>query len=293
MNIGFIGLGIMGKPMCVNLLKNKQNVYISSSNDDTNEELSNYGVTVSADYGEVAANSDTIILMLPDSAEVHEVVIKSELYKNFNPETIVIDMSSINPETSKEVFNIISKDGHQYIDAPVSGGEEKAIDGTLSVMAGGHVDTFNKIKPVLEYMGANIVHIGPVGSGNAVKLVNQVVVANNIIALSEGVTLAKELDLDLDTVYNAISGGLAGSTVMDNKFKKMSEEEYRPGFKMKLHMKDLTNAFESVDEDFIKNLPITNQTKEIMAELLEDDNVNEEDHSALFRYYSNEKDYRQ
>lgn len=293
MNIGFIGLGIMGKPMCINLLKNKQNVYISSSNDDTNEELSNYGVTVSADYGEVAANSDIIILMLPDSAEVHEMVIKSELYKNFNPETIVIDMSSINPETSKEVFNTISKDGHQYIDAPVSGGEEKAIDGTLSVMAGGDEETFKKIKPILEYMGASIVHVGPVGSGNAVKLVNQVVVANNIIALSEGVTLAKELDLDLDTVYNAISGGLAGSTVMDNKFKKMSEEEYRPGFKMKLHMKDLNNAFESVDEDFIKNLPITNQTKDIMTELLETPDIHEEDHSALYRYYANKKDYRQ
>lgn len=286
MNIGFIGLGIMGKPMCVNLLKNKQNVYISSSNDDTNDELSNYGVNVLSDYGEVAAKSDIIILMLPDSAEVHEVVIVSELYKKFNPETTVIDMSSINPEMSKEVFNIINKDGHQYIDAPVSGGEEKAIDGSLSVMAGGDEKTFNKIKPILEYMGASIVHVGPVGSGNSVKLVNQVVVANNIIALSEGMTLAKELDLDLDTVYNAISGGLAGSTVMDNKFKKMAEEEYEPGFKMKLHMKDLNNSFESVDEDFTKKLPITNQTKEIMAELLKDDNVSEEDHSALFRYYS-------
>ena len=293
MNIGFIGLGIMGKPMSVNLLKNNQNVFISSSNDDTNDELANYGATVLADYGEVAAKSDVIILMLPDSAEVREVVIGSGLYKKFNPETIVIDMSSINPETSKEVFNTINKDGHQYIDAPVSGGEEKAIDGTLSVMAGGDEETFNKIKPILEFMGASIVHVGPVGSGNAVKLVNQVVVANNIIALSEGITLAKELNLDLDTVYNAISGGLAGSTVMDAKFKKMAEEEYKPGFKMKLHMKDLNNAFESVDQEFTKNIPITNQMKEIMAELLEDESVSEDDHSALFKYYANNKDYRQ
>lgn len=292
MNIGFIGLGIMGKPMCVNLLKNNQKVYISSSNDDTNDELSSYGATVLADYKEVAAKSEIIVLMLPDSAEVHEVVISSELYKEFNPATTVIDMSSINPETSKEVFNTINKDGHQYIDAPVSGGEEKAIEGTLSVMAGGDEETFEKIKPILEYMGASIVHVGPVGSGNSVKLVNQVVVANNIIALSEGVTLAKELGLDLDTVYNAISGGLAGSTVMDNKFNKMASEEYNPGFKMKLHMKDLNNAFESVDADFTKNLPITNQTKEIMEELLENNDIHEEDHSALFRYYSDKKDYR-
>src|SRR5699024_4569434 len=242
---------------------------------------------VMAEWGEVAEQAEVIILMLPDSTEVREGVIDSELYKKFNPGTTVVDMSSINPETSKEVFNTINPDGHQYIDAPVSGGEEKAIDGTLSIMAGGDEATFNKIKPILEYMGASIVHTGPVGSGNSVKLVNQVVVANNIIALSEGITLAKELDLDLDTVYNAISGGLAGSTVMDAKFKKMMEEEYEPGFKMKLHMKDLNNAFESVDENFAKNIPITNQTKKIMRELLESSDIHEEDHSALYKYYKN------
>lgn len=293
MNIGFIGLGIMGKPMSVNLLKNNQKVFISSSNDDTNDELANYGATVLADYEAVAEQSEVIILMLPDSKEVREVVIDRELYKKFNPGTIVVDMSSINPETSKEVFKTIKKDGHQYIDAPVSGGEEKAIDGTLSVMAGGDEETFNQIKPILEYMGASIVHTGPVGSGNSVKLVNQVIVANNIGALSEGITLAKQLDLNLDTVYNAISGGLAGSTVMDTKFKKMAEEEYGPGFKMKLHMKDLNNAFESVDEDFSKKIPITKQMKEIMAELLEDDGVSEDDHSALYKYYTSKKDNRQ
>ncbi|WP_052256481.1 NAD(P)-binding domain-containing protein [Salinicoccus sp. YB14-2] len=293
MNIGFIGLGIMGKPMSINLLKNKQNVFISSSNDDTNDELANYGATILADYEAVAEQSEVIILMLPDSKEVREVVIESGLYKKFNPGTIVVDMSSINPETSKEVFNTINKDGHQYIDAPVSGGEEKAIDGTLSVMAGGDPDAFNKIKPILQYMGASIVHTGPVGSGNSVKLVNQVIVANNIAALAEGVTLAKELNLDLDTVYNAISGGLAGSTAMDAKFKKMAEKEYEPGFKMKLHMKDLNNAFGSVDRDFSKNIPITDQTKKIMSELLEDERVNEDDHSALFKYYTNKKDNRQ
>ena len=293
MNIGFIGLGIMGKPMSVNLLKNKQNVYISSSNDDTNDELANYGAHVMADYEEVAEQSDVIILMLPDSKEVLEVVIGSRLYKKFNPGTIVIDMSSINPETSREVFNVINEEGYQYIDAPVSGGEEKAKDGTLSIMAGGDRDTLIEIKPILEYMGASIVHTGPVGSGNSVKLVNQVIVANNIIALSEGIALAKELDLDLETVYHAISGGLAGSTVMETKFKKMDEEEYNPGFKMKLHMKDLNNAFESVDGDFTRNLPITSRMKEIMDGLLKDDSVGEEDHSALYRHYTNKKDRRQ
>ncbi len=286
MNIGFIGLGIMGKPMCVNLLKNKHNVFISSSSGDTNEELQNHGAAVMADHTEVAEKSEIIITMLPDSAEVKAVIVDSGLYEKFNPETIVIDMSSINPETSKEVFRVINAKGHHYIDAPVSGGEEKAIEGTLSVMAGGDKDIFDKVKPVLECMGASIVHTGPVGSGNSVKLVNQVIVANNIAALSEGVTLARELDLDLDMVYDAIRGGFAGSIVMDTKFKKMADEEYKPGFKMKLHMKDLNNAFGSVEKSFIEKLPVTARTKEIMAELMEDASVHEEDHSALYRYYT-------
>lgn len=285
MNIGFIGLGIMGKPMCINLLKNKRNVYISSSNDDTNEELSNYGAVVMNDYGEVAEKSEIILLMLPDSAEVREVIVDSGLYEKFNPETIVVDMSSINPETSKAVFEVINGKGHQYIDAPVSGGEEKAIEGTLSIMAGGDRSTFDKVKPILACMGASIVHTGPVGSGNSVKLVNQVIVANNIAALSEGVTLAKELDLDLDMVYDAIRGGFAGSTVMDTKFMKMANDEYQPGFKMKLHMKDMNNVFSSVDESFADRLPITTQTKGIMSELMDDPSIHEEDHSAIYRYY--------
>ncbi|CAM4234669.1 NAD(P)-binding domain-containing protein [Lacicoccus alkaliphilus] len=285
MNIGFIGLGIMGKPMCINLLKKGHSVYICSSNDDTNEELAGYGANVTKDREAVAAKSEVIILMLPDSAEVQEVIVDSGLYKKFNPETTVVDMSSINPETSKAVFEAINAHGHQYIDAPVSGGEEKAVAGTLSIMAGGDEEEFEAVRPILEGMGTSIVHTGPVGSGNAVKLVNQVIVANNIAALSEGVALAEEMELDLDTVYDAISGGLAGSAVMEAKFRKMAEDEYRPGFKMKLHMKDLNNAFASVDGSFIENLCITGRTKEIMSELMEEASIQEEDHSALYRYY--------
>lgn len=285
MNIGFIGLGIMGKPMCINLLKKGRSVYISSSNDDTNDELAGYGASVMKDREEVAAKSEVIILMLPDSAEVQEVIVDSGLYKKFNPETTVVDMSSINPETSKAVFGTINAHGHQYIDAPVSGGEEKAVEGTLSIMAGGDKAKFEAVRPILEVMGASIVHTGPVGSGNAVKLVNQVIVANNIAALSEGIALAEELELDLDTVYDAINGGLAGSAVMDTKFRKMAEDEYQPGFKMKLHMKDLNNAIASVDGSFTEKLSITGRTKEIMSELMEKDSIREEDHSALYRYY--------
>lgn len=285
MNIGFIGLGIMGKPMCANLLKSGYDVYISSSNDDTNDELSHHGATVLENHEAVVQKSEVIILMLPDSAEVQEVIVESGLHKKFNPGTTVIDMSSINPETSMEVSEVLNAHGHQYIDAPVSGGEEKAVEGTLSIMAGGDEETIGKVMPILECMGAGIVHTGPVGSGNAVKLVNQVIVANNIAALSEGLALAEALNLDLETVYDAISGGLAGSAVMDTKFPKMAAGKYDPGFKMKLHVKDLNNAFGSVDEDVIERLPITRQTKAIMTELMDDPDVQEEDHSALYRHY--------
>lgn len=285
MDIGFIGLGIMGRPMSINLLKGGHNVYISSSNDDTNDELAHYGAVVMNGYEAVAEKSDFIILMLPDSSEVKEVVVESGLFEKFNPGTTVIDMSSINPVTSREVYEVLSSRGHQYIDAPVSGGEEKAIEGTLSIMAGGDQDIIGKVMPILECMGAGIVHTGPVGSGNAVKLVNQVIVANNIAALSEGLALAEALDLDLDTVYDAISGGLAGSAVMDTKFRKMASGEYEPGFKMKLHMKDLNNAFGSVDAETIERLPVTQQTKAMMMELMGNPSVQEEDHSALYRLY--------
>lgn len=285
MNLGFIGLGIMGKPMCVNLLQADYKVFIKSSKEETNQELKNQNANVVNSYTDIVKNADILFLMLPNSQDVYEVLIESDLYKLLNPNTIVVDMSSITPKMSQKVSNIIKELGHQYIDAPVSGGEEKAIDGTLAFMCGGVKQAFEHVKPLLEIMGASVTHMGDVGSGNATKLVNQIIVANNIISLSEGMAVAKELGLNQSQVYNAISGGLAGSTVMDNKTFRIINEDYEPGFKLNLHMKDLNNAFETLNDGEL-DLPVTLKTKEIMGHLLEN-GMAEKDHSALYKYYEN------
>lgn len=282
MKVGFIGLGIMGKPMCANLLRESIEVYISSSKASTNEELEQLGANAMAGYNEVAEHSDVLILMLPNSQDLHGVMIDSNLYTVLKPGAVVVDMSSITPKMSQEVAEQIRSAGADYIDAPVSGGEEKAVEGTLSIMAGGRKDSMEKVKSLLEIMGASVTHVGGVGLGNATKLVNQVIVANTIIALSEGVAVAEALGLDLNTMYDAIKGGLAGSNVMDAKIGRMIESSYEPGFKLDLHMKDLNNVFESLQTE--GELPITSRTKEIMAELIDQGKGNN-DHSGLYEYY--------
>lgn len=286
MNIGFIGLGIMGQPMCMNLLRADYNIYIHSSKEDTNQTLKQHNANIVESHTEIVKNSNILCLMLPNSQDVYDVLIASDLYKSLNPKSIVVDMSSITPKMSQQVSNIIGTLGHHYIDAPVSGGEEKAIDGTLAFMCGGEEQVFNQVKPLLEIMGSSITHIGDVGSGNATKLVNQIIVANNIISLSEGMAAAKALGLDQSKVYNAISSGLAGSAVMDNKTHRIIDEDYEPGFKLNLHMKDLNNVFETLDDNDL-DLPATLKTKEIMGNLLEK-GFGEKDHSALYKYYENQ-----
>lgn len=284
MKVGFIGLGIMGKPMCANLLKEGIEVAICSSNPSTNKELEKQHAKVVSSHKEVAKYADVLILMLPNSQDVYEVMIESGIYQELNPNTIVVDMSSINPQMSIQVSEKLATVDCEFIDAPVSGGEEKAIDGTLSIMAGGKEETLNKVMPLLKIMGESVTHVGPVGAGNATKLVNQVIVANNIISLSEGMAVARELGLDLAKTYDAIKGGLAGSQVMDAKIGRIIESNYEPGFKMDLHMKDLNNVFESIDGKDLK-LPVTSKTKDIMQTLIDSGKGNN-DHGGLYEYYT-------
>lgn len=285
MDLGFIGLGIMGKPMCMNLLKSDYKVYINSRKEETNEQLKNQNAKVVSSYFDIVKSTDILFLMLPNSQDVYELLIENNLYKSLKPGAVVVDMSSITPKMSKKVAGILHNQNHHYIDAPVSGGEEKAIDGTLAFMCGGNLQAFERVKPLLKIMGKSVNHIGDVGSGNATKLVNQIIVANNIISLSEGMAAAKELGLNQEQVYNAIKGGLAGSTVMDSKVFRIFNDDYEPGFKLNLHMKDLNNVFETLNDNKIE-LPITSQTKDIMAHLL-DQGMSVKDHSALYKYYEN------
>ena len=192
-------------------------------------------------------------------------------------------MSSINPIASREISEGLAKYGIEMLDAPVSGGEPKAIDGTLSFMVGGKKEVFEKFKPVLEAMGSSIVLCGGIGAGNVTKLCNQIVVAVNIAAVSEALMLGKKAGVNPDDIYKAIRGGLAGSTVMDAKAPMIMDRNFKPGFKIDLHIKDLTNvmdAAKSVDSP----IPLTAQVFEMMK-ILHGDGQGQSDHSALALVY--------
>ncbi|MEI0530364.1 2-hydroxy-3-oxopropionate reductase [Brachyspira pilosicoli] len=284
MKIGFIGLGIMGKPMSKNLLKAGHELIVYNRSKASVEELVKEGAKAANNPAEVAKECDVIITMLPNSPQVREVCLgENGIIEGAKSGTIVVDMSSIDPVESKAIGAELSKKSIELIDAPVSGGEPKAIDGTLSVMAGGKKEIFDKVSDLLKPMASSVVYVGELGSGNVAKLANQVVVAINISAVSESLILAKKLGADPELVYKAIRGGLAGSTVMDAKAPMMLEHNFKPGFRIELHIKDLNNAL-NASHAVNSYLPLTAQVMEIM-QYLKSDGCAADDHSAILKYY--------
>ncbi|WP_295295201.1 2-hydroxy-3-oxopropionate reductase [uncultured Brachyspira sp.] len=284
MKIGFIGLGIMGKPMSKNLLKAGHELIVYNRSKASVEELVKEGAKSANNPAEVAKECDVIITMLPNSPQVREVCLgENGIIEGAKSGTIVVDMSSIDPVESKAIGAELSKKSIELIDAPVSGGEPKAIDGTLSVMAGGKKEIFDKVSDLLKPMASSVVYVGELGSGNVAKLANQVVVAINISAVSESLILAKKLGADPELVYKAIRGGLAGSTVMDAKAPMMLEHNFKPGFRIELHIKDLNNAL-NASHAVNSYLPLTAQVMEIM-QYLKSDGCAADDHSAILKYY--------
>ena len=211
MKIGFIGLGIMGKPMVKNIVKGGfTDVMVNGRHQEVLDELAELGIT-SGSYEEIGKSCDVVMTMLPNSPQVKEVMLGESGVGSFMKEgSILIDMSSINPVASKEIAEALAKRGVDMIDAPVSGGEPKAIDGSLSFMVGGKEELVEKYTPLLKTMGASVVRCGEIGAGNTTKLANQIIVACNIQALSEALTLAKKAGVDPNLVFAAIRGGLAG-----------------------------------------------------------------------------------
>ncbi|PKR76986.1 2-hydroxy-3-oxopropionate reductase [Halalkalibacillus sediminis] len=284
MKIGFIGLGIMGKPMAKNLLKAGYSVVASSSNPLTNEEIKANGGQVVDSLKEIAAVSEVVITMVPNAPEVKDVLFGEEgIVDSLKPGSIVIDMSSIDPLASKDIAATLRERDVQFLDAPVSGGEPKAIEGTVSVMVGGDEVTFEKCLPILQTVGASVVRVGDVGAGNSAKLANQIVVATNIAAVSEALVLADKMGVDQTQVYEAIRGGLAGSTVMDAKAPMMIEGDFEPGFKVDLHLKDIRNVMKT-GEALDLDLPLTKFASDILEEL-DEAGYGKEDHSAIYRYF--------
>ena len=283
MKIGMIGLGIMGKPMAKNLLKAGYDLTVSDLNKAAVDEVVAAGGKT-AGNGEIGETCDLILTMLPNSPHVKAVMLGEDgVAAHMKPGSVFIDMSSINPVASKEIAAELAKKGVEMLDAPVSGGEPKAIDGTLSFMVGGKQEVFDEYKPVLEAMGSSVVRCGDVSAGNTTKLANQIVVACNIQAVAEAFTLAQKAGVDPQLVFEAIKGGLAGSTVMNAKGPMMIEGNDKPGFKIDLHIKDLNNALDCA-HSVGAPVPMTAQVQEILQWLHNHDGGNK-DHSAIAQYY--------
>lgn len=284
MKLGFIGLGIMGKPMSKNLLKAGHELVVTDFNKSAVEELVSLGAKSVANSAEVAKECDVIITMLPNSPHVRSVALgENGILDTAKPGTILIDMSSIDPVESKAIGAKLAEKGIDMLDAPVSGGEPKAIDGTLSVMVGGKKGLFDKYYEVLKNMAGSVVYVGELGAGNIAKLANQIIVALNISAVSEALTFAQKAGASPELVYQAIRGGLAGSTVLDAKAPLMLDRKFAPGFRIELHIKDLTNAI-NAGHSVSAPLPLTAQAMEIM-QVLKADGLEKEDHSSIVKYY--------
>lgn len=283
MNVGFIGLGIMGKPMAKNLVRNGYDVWVNSRSMDAVKVLTDFGAKY-ASRKELAENCEVIMTMLPDGPQVKEVMIENGGVASYmKAGQTFIDMSSINPATSKEIAEGLYSNGVEMLDAPVSGGEPKAIDGTLSFMVGGKKETFDKYKDLLSAMGSSVVYCGEIGAGNTVKLANQVIVASNIAAVAEAFMLAKKAGVEPAVVMEAIKGGLAGSTVLNAKGPMMIENNTAPGFRINLHIKDLNNAL-GAGHLYGAPLPLTSSIMEMM-QFLNANGMGGCDHSALAKYY--------
>jgi 2-hydroxy-3-oxopropionate reductase len=282
--LGFIGLGIMGKPMAKNLLKAGFNLVVFSRSNGPVEELVKEKALSANSPGEVAEHSEVIITMLPDSPEVEEIILgKDGVIRGTKPGSVVIDMSSINPLVTQEIAKALKEKEVEMLDAPVSGGEIGAIQGTLAIMVGGEEKVFNDCMEIFKAVGKNIVHVGGIGAGGYAKLVNQIIVALNIATVGEAFSLGVKAGLDPQVIYQAIRGGLAGSSVLETKVPMIFGRNFKPGFKIRLHQKDLKNAL-STAKDLGVPLPLTSLVQQILISLMTDGR-GDEDHSALATFF--------
>jgi 2-hydroxy-3-oxopropionate reductase len=238
--LGFIGLGIMGKPMVRNLLKSGYTVTVFNRSQASIDELTQDGAIPATSPKQVAEQSDIVITCLPDSPDVEAVVLgQTGILEGARAGMLFIDMSTIAPATSRKIAIELQAHGIQALDAPVSGGDIGAQQGTLSIMVGGEASAFDRALPILQAMGKNIVHIGESGAGQVTKACNQIVVAMTVQAVAEALTLAKQSGVDPAKVRDALLGGFAQSRVLEVHGKRILDESFQPGFKLNLHRKDM------------------------------------------------------
>lgn len=282
--IGFIGLGIMGGPMAKNLIKAGYPLTVYDIVPEKVADAVTAGAQAGSSNKEVAAKSDIVITMLPNSPEVKEAVLgPGGVLEGARAGMILIDMSSIAPLASQEVAAEAKKKGVAMLDAPVSGGEPKAIEGTLAIMVGGPEDTFEQVKDILAVMGGSVTRVGEIGSGNTTKLANQIIVALNIAAMSEAMVLATKAGVDPERVFEAIKGGLAGSTVLNAKMPLVLAGNFKPGFRIELHIKDLANALDTAHAVGVP-VPLSSVVMEAM-QALKVDGKGGDDHGGIVQFY--------
>ena len=265
--IGFVGTGIMGKPMVKNLLKAGYPVLCYDVVPEPLKELAAAGATVAASNKEVAEKSEVVVTMLPNSPHVEQAVLGPKgILEGARSGLLLLDMSTISPIVSQKVAAEAAKKDVKMLDAPVSGGEKGAIEGTLSIMVGGERAVFDKVLPIFQAMGKTITYIGPIGSGGFVKLANQIIVAINLTAIAEALVLGTKAGIDLELMINALSGGLAGSKCLDQKKNNYLQHAFQPGFKIDLHSKDLNLIMESAEKLGVP-LPTTALVRELFSAL--------------------------
>jgi 2-hydroxy-3-oxopropionate reductase len=282
-NIGFIGLGIMGRPMAKNLLKAGHKLVVHDVVRGSVDDVVTAGAARGESSSDVASKSDIVITMLPDGPDVETAVLgPAGVLEGARQGCILIDMSSISPIVSQKVGAACASKGVDFLDAPVSGGEPKAIDGTLAIMVGGEAKAFETVKPILEKMGSSVLLTGPVGAGNVTKLANQIMVACNIAAMGEALVLATRAGLDPEVVFNAVKGGLAGSTVLNAKAPMVIARNFKPGFRIRLHQKDLRNAL-LLGESVKVPLPLTSLVQQMLITLM-NEGKGDLDHSGIVNY---------
>ena len=281
--IGFVGLGIMGKPMAKNLIKAGYSLTVYDIVGENMEEVVTDGATGASPRKEVAATSDKIITMLPDSADAETAILgPNGVLDGASAGSVIVDMSSIAPLVSQKIAVECAKKSVEMLDAPVSGGEPGAINATLSIMVGGKQEVFDQSYDLMKTMGGNVVLTGDIGAGGVTKLANQIIVALNIEALSEAMVLAQRAGVDPEKVFNAIRGGLAGSAVMEAKGPMMLDRNFQAGFRMRLHQKDLRNVLQTAQELNIP-LPVTALVQQMLGALI-NAGESEADHSAILHF---------
>ncbi len=280
--VGFVGLGIMGKPMARNLMKAGYELTVNNRSRGPVDELAAEGARAASSPRDVSESSDVIVTMLPDSPQVREVVSgEGGVLEGIRQGSLLVDMSTISPVVTEELAGQVKEKGAGMLDAPVSGGDVGAIEGTLSIMVGGEEGDFERARPLFEVMGKTVTHVGPAGAGQVTKAANQIVVALTIEAVSEALVLGSKGGVSPEKILDVLGGGLAGNKVMEVKREKFLSHTFDPGFRSELHHKDLGIAL-AAGREYGVALPVTALVDQMLLTMRKK-GWGGEDHSALLR----------